>query len=87
MGFCRMHDRKKASKEDSPRARVEPKEPRQGNPGELEPVTLIGAIAAAALLKLRAPLRFHLAASRLALPASHVQLAAARSTEPALPPR
>lgn len=56
------------------------------NPGEQGPVTLIGAIATAALLKLRAPLRFHPAAPRLALPASHVQLVAA-STEPALPPK
>ncbi|KAH0508185.1 Multifunctional methyltransferase subunit TRM112-like protein [Microtus ochrogaster] len=64
-----------------------PKSRDRVNPGELGPVTLIGAIATAALLNLRAPLLFHPAASRLALPASHVQLAAARSTEQALPPR
>lgn len=82
-----MHDRKKASRRTAREPAWCPKSRDRVNPGEQGPVTLIGAIATAALLKLRAPLRFHPAAPRLALPASHVQLAAAPSTEPALPPR
>lgn len=85
-GSCRKHDRKKASRTARDPA-WNPKSRYRVYPGELGPVTLIRAIATEALLKLRSPLRSHPAASRPALPACHVQVAAARSTGPAVPPR
>lgn len=51
---------------------------------ELKQVTLIGAMATTELLKLQAPP--HSVAFRAALPAVRVQVAAAPSTKPALPP-
>lgn len=74
-------------KEGSPRPRVD-----RLDPGKVKPVTLIGAMVTAALLKLCAPPHsqpapFQPAPFQPALPATHVQVVAARSAEPAELPR